>query len=260
MSKKISGFSKFTKEEKIKWLAENYFKNSSITIATIKQYWNDAENLQQLHDDFIENTISNFYLPMGVAPNFLINNKEYAIPMVTEESSVVAAASLVAKFWSTKGGFKTTVLGTTKIGQVHFIFEGNKADLEIYFNKNKTELYTATASITKNMEKRGGGILDIQLVDKTDTLKNYYQLHVTFETKDSMGANFINSCLEAIATQFRTDEIEIVMSILSNYVPECLVKAEVSCKIEDLGGEDPQKFAEKFYQAVKIAEVEQLWC
>ena len=256
MSKKISGFSKFTKEEKIKWLAENYFKNSSITIAIIKQYWNDAENLQQLHDDFIENTISNFYLPMGVAPNFLINNKEYAIPMVTEESSVVAAASLIAKFWSTKGGFKTTVLGTTKIGQVHFIFEGKKADLEIYFNKNKTELYTATASITKNMEKRGGGILDIQLVDKTDTLKNYYQLHVTFETKDSMGANFINSCLEAIAAKFSTDEIEIVMSILSNYIPECLVRAEVSCNIEDLGGEDPQKFAEKFYQAVKIAEVE----
>jgi len=256
MSKKISGFSKFTKEEKINWLAENYFKNSSITIATIKQYWNDTEKLQELHDDFIENTISNFYLPLGVAPNFLINDEEYAIPMVTEESSVVAAASLVAKFWSTKGGFKTTVLGTTKIGQVHFIYAGEKDSLETYFNNNKSKLYAATASITKNMEKRGGGILDIQLVDKTDALENYYQLHITFETKDSMGANFINSCLEAIATQFRTDEIEIVMSILSNYVPECLVRAEVSCKIEDLGGEDPQKFAEKFYQAVKIAEVE----
>ena len=256
MSKKISGFSKFTKEEKINWLAENYFKNSSVTIATIKQYWNDTTKLQQLHDDFIENTISNFYLPLGVAPNFLINNEEYTIPMVTEESSVVAAASLVAKFWSTKGGFKTTVLGTTKIGQVHFIYAGEKDSLETYFNNNKSKLYAATASITKNMEKRGGGILDIQLVDKTDALENYYQLHITFETKDSMGANFINSCLEAIATQFRTDEIEIVMSILSNYVPECLVRAEVSCKIEDLGGEDPQKFAEKFYQAVKIAEVE----
>ena len=256
MSKKISGFSKFTKEEKINWLAENYFKNSSVTIATIKQYWNDTTKLQQLHDDFIENTISNFYLPLGVAPNFLINNEEYTIPMVTEESSVVAAASLVAKFWSTKGGFKTTVLGTTKIGQVHFIYAGEKANLETYFNNNKNKLYAATASITKNMEKRGGGILDIQLVDKTDALEDYYQLHITFETKDSMGANFINSCLEAIATQFRTDEIEIVMSILSNYVPECLVRAEVSCKIEDLGGEDPQKFAEKFYQAVKIAEVE----
>ena len=256
MTKMISGFSKFTKEEKINWLADNYFKNSALTIATIKQYFNDDEKLQQLHDDFIENTISNFYLPMGVAPNFLINGKEYVIPMVTEESSVVAAASLVAKFWSTKGGFKTTVLGTTKIGQVHFMFAGKKANLENYFNKNKIELLTATASITKNMEKRGGGILDIKLVDKTDKLENYYQLHVTFETKDSMGANFINSCLEAIATEFRNDEIEIVMSILSNYVPECVVRAEVSCKIEDLGVENPHKFAEKFYQAVKIAEVE----
>ncbi|MCG1035991.1 hydroxymethylglutaryl-CoA reductase, degradative [Polaribacter sargassicola] len=256
MSKLISGFSKYTKAEKINWLTENYFHNQKETKNIIKQYWNDDEDLQQLHDDFIENTITNFYMPFGVAPNFVINNKEYVIPMVIEESSVVAAASLVGKFWSTKGGFKTTVLGTTKIGQVHFIFAGEKAELESYFNKNKTELFAATASITKNMEKRGGGILDIKLVDKTDKLANYYQLHVTFETKDSMGANFINSCLEAIANEFRNDEIEIVMSILSNYVPECLVRAEVSCKIEDLGGENPQKFAEKFYQAVKIAEIE----
>lgn len=256
MSKKISGFSKFTKEEKINWLAENYFKNSSVTIATIKQYWNDTTKLQQLHDDFIENTISNFYLPLGVAPNFLINDEEYAIPMVTEESSVVAAASLVAKFWSTKGGFKTTVLGTTKIGQVHFIYAGEKANLETYFNNNKSKLYAATASITKNMEKRGGGILDIQLVDKTDALEDYYQLHITFETKDSMGANFINSCLEAIATQFRTDEIEIVMSILSNYVPECLVRAEVSCPIDRLHKENAKQFAQKFQQAVQIANIE----
>jgi hydroxymethylglutaryl-CoA reductase len=88
--------------------------------------------------------------------------------MVFEESSVVAAASLVAKYWSTRGGFKTTVLGTTKIGQVHFMFEGGKKDLATYFTKNKTKLVAATASITKNMEKRGGGILDLQLVDKTD--------------------------------------------------------------------------------------------
>ncbi len=256
MSKIIKGFSKFTKEEKINWIAKNYFNDNLKVVDIIKQYWNSDAQLQQLHDDFIENTISNFYLPMGVAPNFIINNKDYVVPMVTEESSVVAAASLVAKFWSTKGGFKTTVLGTTKIGQVHFMFAGNKQDLTSYFNKNKTELYAATASITKNMEKRGGGILDIQLIDKTDQLENYYQLHITFETKDSMGANFINSCLEAIAAKFRNDEIEIVMSILSNYVPECVVRAEVSCKIEDLGGENPQKFAEKFYQAVKIAEVE----
>ena len=256
MTKNISGFSKLSKEEKIDWLSKNFFQNPSDAVKIIKQYWNENESLQNLHDDFIENTITNFYMPFGIAPNFLINGKEYVVPMVTEESSVVAAASLVAKFWSTKGGFKTTVLGTTKIGQVHFMFAGKKADIESYFQENKTELFTATASITKNMEKRGGGILDIELIDKTDKLANYYQLHITFETKDSMGANFINSCLEAIANKFRNDDIEIVMSILSNFVPECLVRAEVSCYIQDLGVENPQKFAEKFYQAVKIAEIE----
>ncbi len=256
MNKLISGFSKFTKEEKIQWLTENYFQNPAETTQIIKQYWNDDKRLQDLHDDFIENTISNFYLPFGVAPNFVINGKNYVIPMVIEESSVVAAASLVGKFWSTRGGFKTTVIATKKIGQVHFMYAGDKEGLKEYFTKNKTELFAATASITKNMEKRGGGILDIELIDKTDKLSNYYQLHVTFETKDSMGANFINSCLEAIAKKFGKEDIEVVMSILSNYVPECLVRAEVSCKIEELGGEDPEKFAQKFCHAVKIAEIE----
>lgn len=256
MSKIISGFSKLTKEQKINWLAANYFDNQPEIIETIKQYWNVDEKLQQLHDDFIENTISNFYMPYGVAPNFVINGKEYVIPMVVEESSVVAAASLVAKYWSTRGGFKAEVISTTKIGQVHFMYEGDKEELEQYFESKKESFREVTASITKNMEKRGGGILDIQLVDKTGDLPNYYQLHVTFETVDSMGANFINSCLEAMAKEFRNDEIEIVMSILSNYVPECLVRAEVSCPIDELGGKDPQKFAEKFHQAIQIAEIE----
>ena len=256
MSKMISGFSKLTKEEKINWLATHYFTDQTEIISTIKKYWNSDELLQQLHDDFIENTISNFYLPYGVAPNFIINNTTYTIPMVIEESSVVAAASLVAKFWSTRGGFKAEVLSTTKIGQVHFMYDGDKNELIQYFNSKKELFKIVTASITKNMEKRGGGILDIQLKDKTEKLPNYYQIHVTFETVDSMGANFINSCLEAIAKEFRSDAIDIVMSILSNYVPECLVRAEVSCNIEELGGENPQQFAKKFHQAVQIAGIE----
>ncbi len=256
MSKTIAGFSKLSKEEKITWLTKNFFNNENEVVDTIKKYWNNDHALQQLHDDFIENTITNFYMPYGIAPNFIINNKEYVIPMVIEESSVVAAASLVAKFWSTRGGFKTTVVSTTKIGQVHFMYEGDEDELKKYFNEQKSKLKEATSSITKNMEKRGGGIIDITLVNKTAQLANYYQLHVTFETKDSMGANFINSCLEAIAKEFRRNDIEIVMSILSNYVPECLVRSEVSCNVEDLGGDDPEKFAKKFEQAVKIAEIE----
>ncbi len=256
MFKIVSGFSKLTKEEKITWLSANYFQNEPTITSVLKTYWNADEKLQQLHDDFIENTLSNFYMPYGVAPNFIINDKPYAIPMVIEESSVVAAASLVAKFWSTRGGFNATVVSTTKIGHVHFMHAGDTKELQQYFKVKKEDLYAATASITKNMEKRGGGIQSIELIDKTDVLENYYQLQVRFETVDSMGANFINSCLEAIAKTFETANIEIVMSILSNYVPECLVKAEVSCKISALGGENPQKFAEKFYQAVQIAHVE----
>ncbi|MEN8125754.1 MAG: hydroxymethylglutaryl-CoA reductase, degradative [Bacteroidota bacterium] len=256
MSKTVSGFSKLSKQEKISWLAKNYFSNIDEGITTLNQYLNSDNKLQQLHDEFIENTISNFYVPYAIAPNFIINGKPYAIPMAIEESSVVAAASLVAKFWNKRGGFKAKVISTIKVGQVHFIYKGAIKKLETYFNEIKSQLFEATDLITKNMRKRGGGIIDIELRDKTIELENYYQLHVTFETADSMGANFINSCLEVIANTFKNDEISIVMSILSNYVPECLVRAEVSCKIEDFFDDNPEFYAKKFIQAVEIANAE----
>ncbi|MGB5462652.1 MAG: hydroxymethylglutaryl-CoA reductase, degradative, partial [Aureibaculum sp.] len=242
--------------EKIEWLSKTYLSENKAAISTLKKYWNRDEKLQKLHDEFIENTVSNFYMPYGIAPNFVINGKTYVIPMVVEESSVVAAASLVAKFWSNKGGFKAEVISTKKVGHVHFMYAGSFDDLQNYFNSIKSHLFEITEKITQNMRKRGGGILDIELKNKTDKLDNYYQLHVTFETKDSMGANFINSCLEAIAKGFNKDDVDIVMSILSNYVPECLVRAEVSCSVKDLVKQDAELFAQKVYQAVQIAQVE----
>ena len=256
MSKTITGFSKLNKEAKINWLIQNFFENAETAKETLKIYWNSDEELQNLHDEFIENTISNYYLPYGIAPNFVINGKDYVIPMAVEESSVVAAASLVAKFWSARGGFRASVISTKKIGQVHFMYKGDFDKLKDYFENIKSTLFKSTEAITKNMRKRGGGILEIELRDKSSELENYYQLHATFETKDSMGANFINSCLETIASEFENDEIQIVMSILSNYVPECLVRAEVSCKVSNLGESDSKLFASKFEQAVKIANVE----
>lgn len=271
MNKAISGFSKLSKEEKISWIAKEYFSNPEEAVAVIKNYWNSDAKLQKLHDDFIENTITNFYLPLGIAPNFLINEKFYTVPMAIEESSVVAAAAKAAKFWSERGGFKATVLNTEKIGQVHFIYTGETSKLEKFFSETKTKFFEETGSITKNMQKRGGGILDIVLKDKTDLLPNYFQLHATFETKDSMGANFINSCLEQFAKSLKKEaqsyelfsqeekNIQVVMSILSNYVPNCIVRAEVSCKVEELNENtniDPRDFAEKFVRAVQIAEVE----
>ena len=136
------------------------------------------------------------------------------------------------------------------------MYRGDKNELKSYFDRVKPELIRGTDHITLNMRKRGGGILDIELRDKTEKIEGYYQLHVTFETGDSMGANFINSCLESIARNFETEHIEIVMSILSNYVPQCLVRAEVSCPVSDFAPEDPELYARKFVQAVDIANAE----
>ena len=271
MNNAVAGFSKLSKEGKINWIAKEYFSTPAEAIQLLKNYWNSDEKIQKLHDEFIENTITNFYIPLGVAPNFLINGKYSTIPMAIEESSVVAAASKSAKFWSTRGGFKATVLNTEKIGQVHFMYHGDPSKLALFFVETKQKFFTNTESITKNMQKRGGGILDITLEDKTNLLPNYYQLHATFETKDSMGANFINSCLEQFAKTLKDEalnyglfsetekEIQVIMSILSNYVPNCIVRAEVSCPIEDLKEkhiDNPLDFAQRFVQAVQIAEVE----
>ena len=271
MNQNVKGFSKLSKEEKINWITANYFTNPLEAKENLTKYWNSDENLQKLHDEFIENTLTNFYLPYGVAPNFIINGKSYTVPMAIEESSVVAAAAKAAKFWGDRGGFKTTILNTEKIGQVHFLFNGPSEKLTTFFNQIKPLFFADTNEITKNMQKRGGGILDIQLVNKTSEIENYYQLHATFNTKDSMGANFINTCLEQFAktleTQaseydaFSTDEknVQIIMSILSNYVPNCVVRAEVSCPVDQLSESatiDAHEFAQKFETAVKIAEIE----
>ena len=266
---KIEGFSKISKEEKIKWIEKNYFNNVSNPI--LKNYWNNDDSLQKIHDEFTENTLSNFYLPLGVAPNFLIDNKDYTIPMVIEESSVIAAACKAAKFWRNKGGFKTSILNFKKTGQVHFIFKGDKQKLNIFFKNNKLKFFEDCKEISSNMKKRGGGILDIELLDKTHDIDNYFQINAVFDTVDSMGANFINSCLEQFASTLKNEikkylditnsdyTLEIIMSILSNYVPECLVRAEVSCdlsEIDQTGGLGGKEYANKFIQAINIAKTQ----
>ena len=270
MTKPISGFSKLTKEEKIDWITANYTQNKEQSKKILQTYWNENESIQQLHDEFIENTLTNLYVPQGIAPNFLINDTLYAIPMAIEESSVIAAASKAAKFWLKRGGFKAEILGTEKVGQVHFIFKGDPTKLNSFFTYLKPILFAESASLTTSMEKRGGGISDIVLRDKTLALDHYFQLHATFQTKDAMGANFINSCLEQFATTLKKEaanfdgfsaqerDVEVVMSILSNYVPNCTVRAMVSCAVEDLKLTTeltPQHTAEKI-KAIKIAQVE----
>jgi len=267
----ISGFSKLLKEEKLKLVAE-YFENHGEVVSLLKSFWHSDASQQKLFDEFSENTISNFYIPYGVVPNVKINGRTYMVPMVIEESSVVAAASSSAKFWSERGGFHSEIISTKKVGQVHFSWTGASLSLFQLMPQIREHLVNSVTHLTKNMEKRGGGILDIELIDMTDQIPTYYQLLVTFETKDSMGANFINSVLEEFGQSLKvfmaeqiqfTDsdrQLEIIMAILSNYTPECIVKTWVECPFSELDTVDEQldgiAFARKFQTAVRIAQVD----
>ncbi len=191
--------------------------------------------------------------------------------MAIEESSVIAASAKSASFWLNRGGFKASVVSMIKIGHVHFAWHGEYTKLRAFFEKNKEKFFNDTEELTANMRKRGGGILDLQLINKSDLEPNYYQLMAKFDTCDSMGANFINSILEQFAETLKselakdeslTDEekkVQIIMCILSNYTPECIVRSEVSCPVEELTeGTDmsADEFVTKFEQAVHIARIE----
>ena len=264
----IKGFSKLTKDQKIEFLNRDLI--SETDTETLKSFWHLNKEIQKTLDEFSENTLTNFPLPFGLVPNLKINHNVYCVPMVIEESSVVAACANSAKFWLKRGGFKTTILGTKKVGHVHFNMEVSHEVLNAFFNEHKDQILNSTMEITKNMESRGGGIRSIKLIDKTKDLENLFQIEVEVETCDAMGANFINSILEHLGKYFGqllqkenvvgANTYEVIMSILSNYTPNCLVRAEVSCPVEDLSdpslnmsGED---FARRFKTAVDIARID----
>lgn len=262
MRQLVNGFSKLSKEQKIEWLSQNFSENSDMS-SILQRFRSDDVAFQKIFDGFSENTVANFPIPYSIAPNFLINEKVYAVPMTIEESSVVAAAASAAKFWSERGGFRAEILGTVKVGQVHFTWSGDAAILRGGLENLEKTLREEATHITANMEKRGGGIRGIELVDFTAEEPDYYQLRCTFETCDSMGANFINSVLEQfgetlewyLAEKMGVEPI-VVMCILSNYTPNCLVRASVECDVEDFHHDEAAFYAEKFRRAVRIARID----
>lgn len=260
----ISGFSKLSKQEKTEILKQSIPLNET-QMLMLNSFHHSNKSVQNVIDEMSENIISNYSLPFSIAPNFRINNKFYLIPMVTEESSVVAATSNAAKFWATNGGFKSRVIGTKKNGQIYFNWNGDVKKLQIDFPRIKDALLAAAIPLLKNMEKRGGGISDISLTPSNPVKNDYFVIHVGFETVDSMGANFINSCLEIMGTtltsfldnEYPDDKSEIIMAILSNYTTDCIVECYVECdilKMSPLSGTmSPKHFTEKFAKAVQIA-------
>ena len=261
----INGFSKLSREEKVSWLTSQVDLSES-ALKHIGEHLFPDPRIQQVYGDISENYLSNYFLPMGLAPNFLVNDQMKVVPMVIEESSVVAAASHAAKFWAGNGGFRTSVSDMIKKGQVHFTWTGSELLLKEIFLAGRRRLLESVHPLTSRMEKRGGGIQAMEI--RPIELPGVFQLDVSFRTADAMGANFINSVLETLATTFRelvdeaghAGQLEILMSILSNYTPECLVTCEVESgfdALESLGrGISGRRFAEKFKKAVDVARVD----
>lgn len=265
-----TGFSRLDKDQKIDLVASKV-PDPELFSQTLHASWHRDPATQKMIDEFSENTLGNYFFPYGVAPNFLINGKMYMVPLVIEESSVVAAASGAAKFWAERGGFHSEIIGLEKIGQVHFTWNGGHELLKSHFPEIRSLMFADTARITSNMMKRGGGILDIVLVNMTDKIPDYYQVKATFDTRDSMGANFINSCLEEFADTLRDYaagcadftglSLQIIMSILSNYTPDCLVHTWVEGEIIENGHTyddlyTDREFVTRFETGVRIAQVD----
>lgn len=262
----IKGFSKLDRNGKIETLSRELTLDKDQQ-KLLHDFFAYDEPTQKKFEGFSENVISSYPFPFSVSPNFLINNELVHVPMVIEESSVVAAASYAAGFWARHGGFKCEILGTAKIGQIFFRLSEDKLLLKSHFDEIKDRLLNAVIPISENMQKRGGGVFDITLKDFSEKLFDVYQLEVVFGTSDSMGANYINSCLELMAAEltrffnedncFEQGHFEVIMAILSNYTPNCVVKCSVETPVENLAEVDPAKngenFAKKFVTAVQIA-------
>lgn len=258
----IKGFSRLSREEKVQWLSQ-YLPDDKLD-EFLGSFRIPEKTIQDKFESFSENTLSNYHLPWGMVPNVLVDGILYHVPVVIEESSVVAAASKSASFWSQRGGFTTLEIATRKKGQLHFLYSGDKSALVSRWTEIAARLLQSVGHLTENMEKRGGGITSALLKQIKGLPDNYFQVDLEAETMDSMGANFINSVLEAMGQALPDlihemagpGETEIVMAILSNHTPDSMVKMQLEAPVSSLNWHkemDPEKFAQKMKLAADIA-------
>jgi hydroxymethylglutaryl-CoA reductase len=184
----------------------------------------------------IENAIGIMSIPMGVATNFVINGREYVIPMAIEEPSVIAAVSKAAKIAKVKGGFIAEANDSIMIGQVQVVGLGNVKHAMTKILRNKKQLLAIA-----NSNSRSVTAVDLQvrqLRDKSpNNMGNMLLVELVIDTKDAMGANAINTMCEAIAPYVaEITDGEVVLKILSNYSTRRLVRCTATFDKEELGG------------------------
>lgn len=187
----------------------------------------------------IENVVGRVSLPLGIATNFIINDKDYLVPMAVEESSVVAAASYLAKIARKKGGFTAHYSGSFAIGQIQVLDVSNPKEATEKILKVKEELKEAANSTNKVLVGLGGGATDIEVREVKGELADYLVIHLIVNVKDVQGANTVNTMLEKISP--RIEELtggKVLLKIISNFAVKRTVKVTAVFDKELLGGDD----------------------
>ena len=248
---RLPGFAKLSPTERI----EALLKEGLLT-------WDEAQILKEqkglplsIADQLTENVLSTFDLPFSLAPYFLINGRDYVLPMVTEEPSVVAAASFAAKLIQRSGGFTTQVHQRQMIGEIALtdVEDRNTASKRIL--EDKETLLQMANEAYPSIVKRGGGARDLWVENKGDFLIVY----LAVDPKEAMGANMLNTMLEALTD--RIQELsggQALMAILSNLATRSLVSARCAIDFKALSRnpEEAIEIAHRMELASQLAQVD----
>ena len=248
---RLPGFAKLSPTERI----EALLKEGLLT-------WDEAQILKEqkglplsIADQLTENVLSTFDLPFSLAPYFLINGRDYVLPMVTEEPSVVAAASFAAKLIQRSGGFTTQVHQRQMIGEIALT---DVEDMEVASKRileDKETLLQLANEAYPSIVKRGGGARDLWVENKGDFLIVY----LAVDPKEAMGANMLNTMLEALTD--RIQELsggQALMAILSNLATRSLVSARCAIDFKALSRnpEEAIEIAHRMELASQLAQVD----
>jgi len=190
-------------------------------------------------DKMIENVVGVFGLPMGVALNFLINNRDYVIPLVVEEPSIVAGLSGAARLARLGGGFVAEEVTPILIGQVQVVLDGDPEAAKAVLLENKEEILALANSLHPKMVARGGGALDIEVFDYKAEHDGRLMvvMHLLVDTRDAMGANLVNTMCEGVASLAETlTGGKVFLRILSNLTDRAVARAKVRIPIQNLEG------------------------
>ncbi len=207
---------------------ETLLNHPSLTNEAKERLKNGVSLPESVAGQMVENQIEIYGLPYGIVPEIIVNGKSYIVPMVTEEPSVIAAASYASKLINLAGGTTTIQKKREMIGEIAIVRSLLTLDeVKVKLDKQKESLFTIANNAHPSIVKRGGGIRDIWVEEKSTDKERFYIFYVSVDTQEAMGANMLNTILESLVSPIEAiTEGESIMAILSNLATNSVVTAK----------------------------------